>query len=168
MKGHLTSLLLLLVAVGDARAQRPVNLNIVKQLDTGMQVCEQESAFEVRMHDGLIPELEIRVVLKPAPDSLNLEIPLWIELLDAQGRLIELADSSAGPVGEEPPWRFQQAEGEGRYVFELRNRRPKTAGPGQRYKIRVSLDSSKTQWKETKPFWLYWPELGQQFCKRNP
>ncbi len=130
-----------------------------------MQVCDQDPAFEVTLQEGFNPVLEIKVLLKPAPDSLNGEIPLRIELLDADGKLVELADSTDGPVEDEPPWLRIQDEGEGRYRLELRNRRPKTsARVGQRYKLRVSPDSVKTHAKETRPFWLFWP--GQQFCKR--
>jgi len=154
---------------GPLLAQRPVIINGVKQLDTGMQVCDQESEFEVWLREGLIPILEIQVILKPAPDSLSPEIPLRIELVDVSGRLVELADSTAGTVAEEPPWVRVQSQGEGRHLLELLNRRPKADNRfSRRFKIRVSLDSVKNSAKETRPFWLYWPELGQQFCKHVP
>jgi hypothetical protein len=158
----------LAVMAAQAAAQRPVTVSGVKQLDTGMRMCEQESAFEVMLRDGVRPILEIKVMLKPAPDTASAEeIPLRIELLDDAGQVVELADSLDATVSIDPPWIRVQGSSDSRYRLELANRRPKGGRMGMpRYRLRVSVDSSKTSAKESRTFLLFWPELGEQVCKR--
>jgi hypothetical protein len=159
---------LVLAGRDDARAQA-VAIKQVKQLDTGMRMCPPDiPAFEVTVREGVRPILEIMVVLKPAPDSVSGEsIPIRIDLLDANGVPVALADSLEAPAEADPPWLVQQDRKREQYRLLLPNRRPKTGEPlGSAFRVRVSLDTSKTG-AETSPFRLYWVELGQRFCKSS-
>jgi hypothetical protein len=149
-----------------AFAQQPVGIKQVKQLDTGMQFCIGDvPAFEVSQRGGTQPALEVLIVLKTAPDTLREEeIPIRIDLLDADGQLVEMADSAEASADSDPPWLQTQSRQQGQYLLALHNRRPRRlVGPG--FKIRVSTDSIKARAKESRVFQLYWNELGQQLCK---
>jgi len=144
-----------------------IKVHGVKQLDTGMQTCDQESAFEVHAREGVRPPLRIKVTLKPAPDSITAqEIELRIELLDDRGSVVSLLDSTQVEASTNPPWRRVQIASDGRHPLDFENRLPPQDRIGMpRYRLRVSLDTAKAG-AETRPFLLYWPDLGEQLCKR--
>ena len=146
-------------------AQRSVGIMRVKQLDTSMQVCGDEPAYEVSLRDGIIPVLEFKVWLKSSDTTGEEEVNIRIDLVDANGKPVEMADSALGVVDVDPPWNEAQGQQIRQYLLPLQNRRP-TRLIGSRFKIRVSIDSAKATAKESRVFRLYWTQdLKQQLCK---
>ena len=140
----------------------------VKQIETGLDFCpDGQLTFQVDSLGVVQPELQIRVTLKPAPDAATAqEIDLRIELLDERRNVVSFLDSFQEQASSDPPWRKSQADLHADHVIVFPNRLPRPDRTGMpRYRLRVSLDTAKAS-KETEPFLLYWPALGEQKCKR--
>lgn len=145
-------------------AQRSFRIKAVKPLDSGMGVCAGgESAYRVSLRDAI--DLEFQVELKPAPDTLlEEEVEIRIDLLDANGQVVEMADSAEVATHDDPPWIKTQESQIGQHLLTLRNRRPKSL-VGARFRIRVSVDSTKVHAKDSQVFQLYWIRPQEELCK---
>ncbi len=145
-------------------AQRAFRIKAVKALDSGMGVCAGgESAYRVSLRDAI--DLEFQVDLKPAPDTLlEEEVEIRIDLLDANGQVVEMADSAEVTTHDDPPWIKTQGRQSGQHLLTLRNRRARPLA-GARFKIRVSVDSTKAHAQESQVFQLYWIKPQEELCK---
>lgn len=150
-------------AAGALAAQRgAVPPTAVKVGDTGYFLCSGNiPAFAVTLNGGLAPRLEITVILKSAPAADSAPL-LRFDLIDAEGKLVEMADSLASPVDSGPPWFEVQEMQDSSYSLSLLNRRP--AKPTRPFRVRVSLDSTKIK-ADSRTFQLYWTDLNQPLCK---
>jgi len=149
-------------------AQGPVRISKVRQLDMGMQFCQgNEPMYQVSLRNGITPRLEFLVVLKPAPDeATEQEIPIRVELVDAEGRAVEMADSTRSAARFDPPWLYRQTGQIAQHILTLENRRPKRP-VGYRFRIRVSIDSTDVV-RESPVFLLFWSEESEaELCSKQ-
>jgi hypothetical protein len=155
------------VASTPLAAQRAVSVSKVRPLDTSMAVCSgDEPAYRVSMHDGSEPVLECLVALKPAlGTATEQEVSLRIDLVDADGRTVEMADSEAMVAHKDPPWIRTQGRQIEQHLLRLENRRPKGL-VGRRFRIRVGVDSTNAPARVSPVFQLDWSETRPQpLCK---